>query len=240
MMPLPLIIRLLLTVTVLTLAAGPAVGQYVVYDPSNFGQNVLTAARALQQINNQIVQINNQTQMLINQAKNLASLPFTTVAQITGQIQRTEQLLQQAQRIAYSVSSIDQAFTNTYAGNMNVSQQQLVVQAQQRWQNSMAGLQDAMRMQAMVVGNIPISRSTVTKLGASSQSASGAKQVGQVTNELLVQVSQQMHDLNAAFAADSRARALIHAQQLANEAAKPGMIAPYFAHTTYQAQNVTP
>jgi conjugal transfer/entry exclusion protein len=36
----------------LTLASGPAAGQMVVYDPSNYAQNVLQAARALQQINN--------------------------------------------------------------------------------------------------------------------------------------------------------------------------------------------
>ena len=36
---------------------------------------VLTAARELQQINNQIQTLKNQAQMLINQARNLASLP---------------------------------------------------------------------------------------------------------------------------------------------------------------------
>ena len=39
-------------------------------------QNVLTATRALQQVNNQITSLTNQTQMLLNQAKNLANLPI--------------------------------------------------------------------------------------------------------------------------------------------------------------------
>ena len=51
----------------------PASAQLVVFDPNNYAQNVLTAARALQQINNQIVSLQNQAQMLINQAKNLAT-----------------------------------------------------------------------------------------------------------------------------------------------------------------------
>ena len=89
--------RLLLTVTALALAAGPAAGQQVVYDPANYVQNVLQAARALQQINNQIAQLENQTQSLINQAKHLVSLPYSLVSTITSQIRRTEQLIGEAQ-----------------------------------------------------------------------------------------------------------------------------------------------
>ena len=57
----------------------PAAAQLIVFDPNNYAQNVLTAARALQQINNQIASLQNQAQMLINQAKNLATLPFSSL-----------------------------------------------------------------------------------------------------------------------------------------------------------------
>ena len=60
----------------------PACAQLVVFDPNNYAQNVLTAARALQQINNQIVSLQNQAQMLINQARNLATLPFSSLLQL--------------------------------------------------------------------------------------------------------------------------------------------------------------
>jgi P-type conjugative transfer protein TrbJ len=40
----------------------PASAQWIVYDPTNFSQNVLTAARELQQINNQIQALTNQAQ----------------------------------------------------------------------------------------------------------------------------------------------------------------------------------
>ncbi|RUZ66294.1 P-type conjugative transfer protein TrbJ, partial [Mesorhizobium sp. M7A.F.Ca.US.003.02.2.1] len=45
----------------------------IVFDPSNYTQNVLTAARSLEQITNQITSLQNEAQMLINQARNLAS-----------------------------------------------------------------------------------------------------------------------------------------------------------------------
>jgi P-type conjugative transfer protein TrbJ len=67
----PRIRRLLLAVA-LTVASGPAAGQMVVYDPSNYAQNVLRAARALQQINNQVTSLQNQTQML-RFSRNVAS-----------------------------------------------------------------------------------------------------------------------------------------------------------------------
>jgi type IV secretion system protein TrbJ len=233
-------LRLFLTVTALAFAAGPAAGQMAVYDPSNFAQNVLQAARALQQINNQVQQINNQTQSLINQAKHLVSLPYSLVSTITSQIQRTEQLIAQAQRIAYSVSTIDQAFTTNYGAiNLNLNQQQMIAQAQQRWQNSVAGLQDAMRMQATVVGNIPTSRTTVTTLGTSSQSASGALQASQVNNQLLVQISQQLADLIALQAAHGRAQSLIAAAHATDQNQGTTQLSTFLTpRSGYQAQTV--
>ncbi len=56
----------------LAVAVSPASAQMIVFDPNNYAQNVMTAARELQQINNQVQSLTNQAQMLINQAKNLA------------------------------------------------------------------------------------------------------------------------------------------------------------------------
>src|SRR5260221_10210977 len=93
----------------------PSLAQVVVFDPNNYAQNVLTAARALQQINNQITSLQNQAQMLINQARNLANLPYSSLQQLQSSILRTQQLLNQAQRIAYDVQQIDHAFSTNYA-----------------------------------------------------------------------------------------------------------------------------
>jgi len=37
----------------------PAHAQWIVFDPTNFGQNILTAARELQQVNNEIQMLEN-------------------------------------------------------------------------------------------------------------------------------------------------------------------------------------
>ena len=93
----------------------PSSAQVDRLDPNNYVQNVLTAARALQQINNQITSLQNEAQMLVNQARNLASLPYSSLQQLQRSIQRTQQLLAQAQRIAYDIQEIDHAFATTYA-----------------------------------------------------------------------------------------------------------------------------
>jgi P-type conjugative transfer protein TrbJ len=206
------------SVIALTVLVGgkPASAQMVVFDPNNYAQNVLTAARTLQQINNQIVSLQNQAQMLVNQAKNLASLPYSSLQQLEQSIERTQQLLAQAQRISFDIQQIDRAFSTTYApASSNAADQALIANAQVRWQNSVAGFQDAMRIQATVVGNLDTNRAQMTALVGASQRATGALQASQAGNQLLALQAQQLADLTATVAAQSRAQNLESAQRTA-------------------------
>lgn len=197
-------------------APGEAKAQWIVFDPNNYAQNVLTAARELQQINNQITSLQNEAQMLINQAKNLASLPYSSLQQLEQSIQRTQQLLSQAQRIAYDVQQIDRAFSTTYApASVSISNGLLVGNAQTRWQNSVAGLQDAMRVQASVVGNLDTNRTQMSALVTASQGASGGLQASQAGNQLLALQAQQLADLTATVASQGRAQTLESARRAA-------------------------
>jgi P-type conjugative transfer protein TrbJ len=187
-----------------------------VFDPNNYAQNVLTAARELQHVNNQITSLQNQAQMLINQAKNLAGLPYSSLQQLEQSIQRTQQLLAQAQRIAYEIKQIDQAFSTTYGpASTSGSDQALIANAQTRWQNSIAALQDALRVQATVVGNLDTNRTQMSRLIGASQGATGALQASQAGNQLLGLQAQQLADLIAAVAAQGRAQNIETAQRVA-------------------------
>lgn len=203
------------------IAPMPAYAQFggIVYDPTNYAQNVLTAARSLQQINNQIQQIQQQATSLINEARNLASLPLSTVSTLQQQIQQTQQLLGQAQRIAYDVQDIQQAFNGRYKGAaLTGDHAQMVANANARWEDSVGAFQDALQVQAGVVGNIEGARTTMDSLVSASQSATGALQATQAGNQLLALQSQQLADLTAAVAAQGRAQALQSARQAAEEA----------------------
>jgi P-type conjugative transfer protein TrbJ len=209
-------------VAVLTLATAsvPAHAQWIVYDPTNFSQNVLTAARELQQVNQNIQSLENQATMLINQAKNLASLPYSSLAQLEASIQRTEQLLMQAQNIAYSVTTIDQAFTQVYPQSYSgsTSSTQMLADAQTRWQNARAGYQDSMNVQAGVVQNLQNAQTQISALVSSSQSASGALQATQSGNQIMGLAAQQLADLTGVIAAMARAQSLDNAGRLESEA----------------------
>jgi type IV secretion system protein TrbJ len=213
-------IRRLLAASVVAISIAsldvPSSAQIVVFDPNNYAQNVLTAARALQQINNQIASLQNQAQMLINQSKNLVNLPFSSLQQLQQSIQRTQQLLNQAQRIAYDVGQINNAFSTTYApASASVSNQALISNAQSRWQTSVAALQDALKVQAGVVGNLDTNRTQMSALVTSSQSATGALQATQAGNQLVALQAQQLADLTATVAAQGRAQSLEAAQRTA-------------------------
>ena len=204
----------------ITAASVPAHAQLPVFDASNFGQNMLTAARTLQQVNNGIQSLQNQAMSLINEAKNLASLPYSSLVELQQSIAQTQQLLGQAQRIAYDVTSIDQAFTRAYPQSYtaSTSSQQLLADAQTRWQNSLSGFQDAMRVQAGVVQNLDRMRTQVSNLVSSSQSATGALQAAQSGNQLIALQTNQLADLTAVMASVARAQSLESARAAASQA----------------------
>lgn len=203
------------------MTATPAQAQFggVVYDPTNYSQNVLTAARTLTQINNQIQQIQHQATSLINEGRNLTALPLSTLRTLETQVDQTRQLLTEAQRVAYDVTDVQKTFGARYKGTaLQGSQAQMVANANARWQDSVGAFEDAMKVQAGIVGNLGATRSSVSALVNASQSATGALQTAQAGNQLLALQSQQLADLTAAFASQGRAEALQSARNAAEEA----------------------
>ena len=201
--------------------SAPAAAQVggIVHDPRNYAQNILTAARTLEQINNQIKQLQNQATSLANEARNLSGLPVSTLEELQGQVDRTRALLGEAQRVAFDVGDIQKAFDARYKGGaLTGTQAEMVANAEARWNDSVGAFQDAMKVQAGVVGNMGDARRSITTLVTASQSATGALQAAQAGNQLLALQSQQLGDLAAAIAAQGRAQMLDAARAAATEA----------------------
>ena len=201
--------------------SAPAAAQVggIVHDPRNYAQNILTAARTLEQINNQIKQLQNQATSLANEARNLSGLPVSTLEELQGQVDRTRALLGEAQRVAFDVGDIQKAFDARYKGGaLTGTQAEMVANAEARWNDSVGAFQDAMKVQAGVVGNMGDARRSITTLVTASQSATGALQAAQAGNQLLALQSQQLGDLAAAIAAQGRAQMLDAARAAAAEA----------------------
>jgi len=201
--------------------SAPAAAQVggIVHDPRNYAQNILTAARTLEQINNQISMLQNQAASLVNEARNLTSLPVSTLQELQGQVDRTRQLLGEAQRVAFDVGDIQTAFDARYKGAaLSGSQAAMVANAEARWNDSVGAFQDAMKVQAGVVTNMGVTRQSIGTLVSASQSATGALQAAQAGNQILAVQSQQLSDLAAAIAAQGRAQMLDAARSAAAEA----------------------
>jgi len=228
----------LLSVSVMT--TRPAHAQIAVFDASNFAENVMTAARELQQVDNEIQMLTNQATMLVNQARNLTSLPLTTLTQLESSVQQTENLVSQAQNIAFNVQQIEQAFTSTYGSvPSTASTATLIAGAQTRWENSVGGFEDSLKMQAGVVSNIPSDTSAMTSLVSASQSATGALQAAQAGNQLLALQSRQLSDLIAVTSAKGRADALAQADTATTEAESQALYSQFSTLSGYVPETVT-
>lgn len=187
-----------------------------VFDPSNYTQNVLSASRALEQINNQIKALQNQAQMLMNQTKNLTQLDYSSLTKLQDNITQTQSLLRQAQNISYNVKTIDEQFRTTYGqADMSASEKQMVDDARARWRNTVGSIQDSMRVQAQVVDNLETNKTEMKNLVEKSQSSEGALQALQAGNQLLNVLGTQISDLIAIAASSGRAADLDAAERMA-------------------------
>ena len=197
----------------------PAQAQMAVFDPSNFVQNTLTATRTLSQIENQVRQLQNEAQMLINQARNLQELDFDSVNRLRETLARTEQLLDQAKGLAFEVSHAQDQFARLYPDQYGdaVSSGQLQSDALERWGSSLEALRTAVQMQAQTMENAQADESVLTDLVGASQSAVGALQAAQATNQLLALQSRQLIQTQQLQAAQGRATALEQARGVAAE-----------------------
>ncbi len=189
----------------------------IVLDPTNLVQNTLTAVRTLEQINNQIRQLQNEVQMLINQARNLASLPSSVVGQLRANLATTQRLIAQAKGLAYDVTSIDREFARLYPEKYaaTVSGNQMYLDAQERWKNTLNGLQTTMQMQAQASQNLSDDESVLADLVGKSQSAEGALQAMQAMNQLLALQAKQSIQSQRLQITQDRAASLELARQAA-------------------------
>ncbi|MBA1263247.1 P-type conjugative transfer protein TrbJ [Stutzerimonas stutzeri] len=200
-----------------SLLAVQPVSALTVIDPTNLVQNTLIAIRTLEQINNQVQQLQNESQMLINQARNLASLDFNVVNRLRASLARSEQLIAEAQGLAYDVRNLDREFARLYPVEYaaTVSGDQMYRDARERWAHTLDGLHTAMLMQAQVSRNLGEDESALADLVGQSQSATGALQAMQATNQLLALQAKQSIQAQQLQLTQDRATSLEQARHAA-------------------------
>ncbi|MGI4813435.1 MAG: P-type conjugative transfer protein TrbJ [Janthinobacterium lividum] len=193
---------------------------FVVFDPNNFKQNLLTATRMLEQINHQVQQLQNQALMLVNQGRNLKRLDFNVLAELRTTLATTDRLMQEAGGLAYEVSRMDQQFARLYPDDYDgaATSVQMANAAREQERNSREALRTAARVQAQVAQNSSRDAATLTRLIERSQSAVGQLQATQATNQLLALQAQQTIQAQQLQITQGRALALEQARLVSVDA----------------------
>ena len=206
-------------VMAIAVPGSPAHAQLTVFDPTNYSQNLLSAARALTQINNQIQSLQNEAQMITNQAKSLSRIDFPEVQQLTDKLQQIDRLMGQAQGIDFRTAGLDQQFRSLFPGQFNsaLGSNQQVQLAKSRLDAAMAAFRQTMSVQSQVVENVAADQPVLAALAARSQGAEGALQAQQATNQLLALVAKQQFQIQNLMAAQYRAEATEAARRAQSE-----------------------
>lgn len=197
------------------LMAPPAAAQLTVIDPANLVQTGLGAARALEQINNQVAQITHQVKQLENDARNLTRLGDTFAPEILSKLREMDALLNEARGLALRVNETRAALEGLYSGDYRNTDVATRAQAAARQIDAArAALQTSLVLQARASEQLRDDQLTLQSLSQASANAAGALSVSQATNELLTFQAEQSMRLQALLVATSRADALERAREM--------------------------
>lgn len=200
----------------LAAAAAPASAAGLpVFDPANYAQNLLQAARALEQINNQVKSLQNQATMVDAMTKNLRTIDFPQLQQMTAAMRRIDRLMGEAQSIDFKVDGLDQRIERLFPGAVQhaLTGDQQLADARSRLDAARESYRQAMGVQAQVAENVREDAGLLNQLAASSQGAAGALEVGQAANQLLALSVKQQLQLQTLVASEFRGTAIERARR---------------------------
>lgn len=197
------------TTTAVTALAMP------VFDSANYSQNLLTAARTLQQINQQIQSLQNEAQMLVNQQKNLAKIDFPQMTALQQRLADIDRLMGQAQGIDFRVDRLDDQFRAAFPTSFEhlARRDTRIAAARARIDAEMASFRQAMGVQSGIVENVQDDAEVLKAIVDKSQGAGGSLQAAQATNQLLALAAKQQFQIQQLMAAQFREQTLERARR---------------------------
>lgn len=212
---------MMLVAAAVTVPASPAVA-IPVFDAGNYAQNVLQAARTLQQINQQVQALQNQAAMLRNMATNLQKLDYSSLGEMTSTLQKIDRLMGQAQGVDFKVDALDDQFRKLFPNSFDafVKKDARIANANARLDAAMSGFRQTMGIQSQVVENVRDDAKLLAELVERSQGAAGGLEAQQAANQLLALTAKQQFQLQTMMAAQFRSEAMEQATraQAASEA----------------------
>lgn len=177
----------------------PGRAQRIVYDPTNYAQNLLQAARALEHVRNQITQIEQAAAMLRQNPLQLSS-------EISDQINEARSLFETAEGIAFEIDELGEDLRTLYPETWQDFDLESVLAQSERWEaESRQSLERAMAAEARASRSIEQSRGRITRALASSVASEGQTGAIQAGNQLLGVTAAQLAEIHTLLIAQGRA-----------------------------------
>jgi P-type conjugative transfer protein TrbJ len=193
-----------------------------VFDATNYAQNLIQAARALDQINNQVKSLQNEAGMLRSMATNLKTIDFPQLQRMTSAMQRIDGLMSEARGIDFKVRGLDSRIATMFPGALEsaLGSDRRVGEARARLDAAASAYRQSMTVQAQVAENVGEDAATLAELASVSQSSVGALQAQQAASQLLALGVKQQLQLQSLLASEFREAALERASRV--QAAEDG------------------
>ncbi len=184
-----------------------------VFDSANYAQNLLTAARTLQQINQQIASLQNEAQMLANMDKHLKRVDFPELEALKGNLLEVEKLMKQGDSVGFDAAALEARLGTLFPQELRLGDRaEQVADAKARLDAAMASFRQSMAVQSQIVANVGEDAQVLAGLAARSNGAEGSLQVAQATNQLLALAAKQQLQLQFMMATEYRAASLDRAR----------------------------
>lgn len=183
----------------------------IVYDPTNHVENVLQAARALEQINNQLTS-------LANDARMLSQLNLQMAPELSQSVGAARQLLEQARGIRQNLDTITRDMASLYPNDMRGLDLDGLLRQSDRWvDQSRDSVETLMQASAASTAQLGDTQSTMNRALSASAGAQGQTSAIQASTQAIGVLSAQIAQLQQLQAAEARALASQRLEQIARD-----------------------
>lgn len=190
-----------------------------VFDQANYSQNLLTAARTLQQIDQQIRSLQNEAQMLANMDKNLQRIDFPELEKLKTNLAKVDALMRQADGVDFGIDALEERMEALFPRDFGaVNRTGAVASAKARLEAAMTAYRRTLGVQARIAANVKEDAGVLADVAARSAGAEGSLQAQQATNQLLALAAKQQMQLQSMMAANVEAEMLDRARAAQSEA----------------------
>lgn len=192
--------------SVVVCAPGSAAAQWVVQDPANLAQNILSVSQEAQQVAGQIQEIQHQFDQLQHMKQDLEQLAPEEIQDLQDAFRRLGELYEAAEQISMAWSDIVSEYEALY-GLPDVTDPADIRAKREAW-----GAQTDQAMEAAfqahgVVEDFGSRSATIEAMAEASREGEGTLEAIQAGNELSRLMAEQQLETMELLAADSRALA---------------------------------